>query len=406
MNETALGDLVTLKRGYDLPKRDRVKGKYPIVSSSGITGTHNDYKVDGPGVVTGRYGTLGEVYYILERFWPLNTSLYVQDFKGNDPRFISYYLDTVLSSNFNAAGAVPGVNRNALHKLKVPTPPKDQQKIAAILSAYDELIENNRRRIAILERMAEEIYREWFVRMRFPGHEQAKFHKGVPEGWEVKPLRKLMHHYIGGGWGEEDISAQFGTGAYVIRGTDIPSLNSGEFSKNVFRYHKASNYASRKLSEGDIIFEASGGSKNQLLGRSLLVTDAILEHFDHKVMCASFCKLMRFDRKQISPYFMKYFFHFYYETGLVGTFQVQSTGISNYQFESFLSAQTLFVPTDRLLDEFDTIIKPILDFKDKLAQSYLLLQQTRDRLLTRLLSSKLAVDDLDIRFPPGMVDEA
>ena len=187
--ECVLGDLITLKRGYDLPRRERVLGSYPIVSSSGVSGFHNEAKVKAPGVVTGRNGTIGEVFYIKQDFWPLNTSLYVQDFKGNDKRFISYFLKTLHLESQNVGGAVPGVNRNHLHKLKLRCPPLPiQKKIAAILSAYDDLIENNNRHIALLEQMAEEIYREWFVRMRFPGYEQATFHKGVPEGWEMVKL--------------------------------------------------------------------------------------------------------------------------------------------------------------------------------------------------------------------------
>ena len=192
-----LGELVTLKRGYDLPEPSRTPGTYPVISSCGISGSHNEYRVEGPGVVTGRYGTLGEVFYVANRFWPLNTSLYVHDFKGNSPRFMSYYLRTVLSGKFNTAGAVPGVNRNVLHKLGVPQPPREQNKIAAILSAYDDLIEHNRRRIALLEKMAEEIYREWFVRQRFPGHRQVKVKKGVPEGWEVIRLSDMVEFLAG-----------------------------------------------------------------------------------------------------------------------------------------------------------------------------------------------------------------
>ncbi|WP_200900312.1 restriction endonuclease subunit S [Rubrobacter aplysinae] len=92
-----LGDLVELKRGYDLPQRLRTQGTSPIVSSSGVTGYHSEAKVPGPGVVTGRYGTLGEVFYIADNFWPLNTTLYVRDFKGNDPRFVSYFLRLLTS---------------------------------------------------------------------------------------------------------------------------------------------------------------------------------------------------------------------------------------------------------------------------------------------------------------------
>ena len=191
-----LGDILTLQRGFDLPERDRQKGGVPIVSSSGISAYHNTAKVSGPGVVTGRYGTLGEVFYIEEDFWPLNTTLYVRDFKGNDSRFLSYFLRTLNLEQQNTAGAVPGLNRNALHLLPVSIPSLPvQQKIAAILSAYDDLIENNTRRIAILEEMAQALYREWFVHFRFPGHEEKRMVESVlgmvPEGWEVVKLGEI-----------------------------------------------------------------------------------------------------------------------------------------------------------------------------------------------------------------------
>lgn len=187
----SLGDVLTFQRGFDLPERYRREGNIPIVSSSGITGYHNVSKVSGPGVVTGRYGTLGEVFYIKEDFWPLNTTLYVRDFKGNDPLFLSYFLRTLNLAHQNVAGAVPGLNRNALHLLSANIPPlPTQRKIAAILSAYDDLIENNTRRINILEEMAQSLYREWFVHFRFPGHEKKRMVESelglIPEGWEVK----------------------------------------------------------------------------------------------------------------------------------------------------------------------------------------------------------------------------
>ncbi|HAW54594.1 MAG TPA: hypothetical protein DCX29_06525, partial [Hyphomonas sp.] len=87
-----LGDVIELKRGYDLPSRLRTGGEFPLISSSGRSDTHDQSKVSGPGVVTGRYGTIGQVFYIEEDFWPLNTTLYVRDFKGNNPRFIYYFL--------------------------------------------------------------------------------------------------------------------------------------------------------------------------------------------------------------------------------------------------------------------------------------------------------------------------
>ncbi|MCB9759143.1 MAG: restriction endonuclease subunit S [Alphaproteobacteria bacterium] len=118
-----LGDILTLKRGYDLPKRARVPGNVPIVSSSGITGSHHKAKAPAPGVVTGRYGTLGQVYFIDQEFWPLNTALYVRDFKGHSPQFCYALLTNHLDGADGGKAAVPGVNRNALHKLPVLQPP-------------------------------------------------------------------------------------------------------------------------------------------------------------------------------------------------------------------------------------------------------------------------------------------
>lgn len=195
-----LGEFVTLKRGYDLSSSLRVDGAVPVVSSSGVTGCHNTAKVKGPGVVTGRYGTLGEVFFIADDFWPLNTSLYVQDFKGNNPRFSAYFLKSVLKKTHSDKAAVPGVNRNDLHALtvRVTRDVGQQRAIVSILGAYDDLIENNRRRIRLLEQAARLLYEEWFVRYRFPGHEQVGTTGSVPEGWTRKRLSDVCDT-IGGG---------------------------------------------------------------------------------------------------------------------------------------------------------------------------------------------------------------
>ena len=188
-----LGEVIRLKRGHDLPSGQRVPGDVPIVSSSGITGYHNVAKARRPGVVTGRYGTLGEVHYIETDYWPLNTALYVEDFKGNHPRYIAYLLGTLELGSQNAAGAVPGVNRNALHQLQVSVPGVSTQvRIAAVLSAYDDLIATNQRRIALLEDAARRLYREWFVHLRYPGHESVPVKDGVPRGWRPASFADLV----------------------------------------------------------------------------------------------------------------------------------------------------------------------------------------------------------------------
>ena len=133
-----------------------------------------------------------------------------------------------------------------------------------------------------------------------------------------------------------------------------------------------------------------------------MVTEGLLSLFEDKVMCASFCKLIRFDKNQVSPFFMKYYLKLYYECDLVGIYQVQSTGISNYQFESFLNYQTLPIPNRVLLDEFDKLVMPIIKQQELLALSNAQLERTKNSLLPRLISGKLTVENLNIQFPPSM----
>ena len=173
-------------------------GTYPVVGSTSIIGHHDEFKVDPPGVVMGRSGSLGIPQYVPVKFWPHNTSLWVKDFKGNFPRYVYYLLQTLDLERFNAGTGVPTLNRNHLDNLKLtihdfPT----QREIADILSAYDELIEINQRRIVLLEQAGREIYREWFVRLRFPGHEHTKMIDGVPEDWETTTYSDVFE-FLGG----------------------------------------------------------------------------------------------------------------------------------------------------------------------------------------------------------------
>ena len=146
-----LGDCLTLKRGHDLPESRRVPGTVPIVSSSGITGFHIEKKADGPGIVTGRYGTLGEVYFVEEDYWPHNTALYVCDFKGNHPRVLFYYLKDALQSVQSNNAAVPGLNRNVLHTLPVLWPS------AKLRNHFDEFLELTFRQRRLLRQMSEKL---------------------------------------------------------------------------------------------------------------------------------------------------------------------------------------------------------------------------------------------------------
>ena len=159
-----LGDFIELKRGYDLPQAKRHSGTVPLVSSSGVSDQHNIAMVKGPGVVTGRYGTIGQVFYVEDDFWPLNTTLYVRDFKGNDPKFVHYFLKTLDFLAYSDKAAVPGVNRNHLHEALVSLPSLNlQTEIAGFLGALDDRITLLRETNVTLEGIAQALFKSWFL---------------------------------------------------------------------------------------------------------------------------------------------------------------------------------------------------------------------------------------------------
>jgi type I restriction enzyme, S subunit len=330
--------------------------------------------------------------------------------KKLNPEFLFYYLlsqnHPIRDSASESAHGTKKLDTQVLEEWPLPLPPlSTQEAIAAILSAYDDLIENNNRRILLLEKLAEELYREWFVRLRFPGFETVDKIKGVPAGWNLGRFCEIVDYYIGGGWGEDEQSATFSDPAFVIRGTDIPDLQSGSFDACPYRFHTPSNLKSRTLQPHDFVFEVSGGSKDQLLGRNVMITERVTGYLNAPVIAASFCKLIRFRSSLVSPYFMKYFMKLYYDYDLAGIYQVQSTGISNYQFESFLKFQTIILPPTELQQAFEDQVKPLVEMRDDVALSNMALRKTRNLLLPRLISGKLSVENMDIQHLPGVAAE-
>ncbi len=144
-----MDDVAPLQRGFDLPNTQLVKGDYPVVYSNGILNHHISFKIQGPGVVTGRSGTIGKVTFVENAFWPHNTSLWVKDFKNNDPRFVFYLYVFLSLEKFSTGSGVPTLNRNDVHDqlIKIPPTLAEQQAIAKVLSDTDELIQALERKI-------------------------------------------------------------------------------------------------------------------------------------------------------------------------------------------------------------------------------------------------------------------
>ncbi|MBA2115575.1 restriction endonuclease subunit S [Bremerella alba] len=140
-----LEDMVILQRGFDLPQRLRIDGEVPLMVASGQDGTHNIPKVNGPGITTGRSGKLGVVNLVLRDFWPLNTTLWVKEYKNSSPYHALFLLQSLNLENFNSGSAVPTLNRNHVHNLSLPVPPKPIVKAHAriVEGLYEKILFNS-----------------------------------------------------------------------------------------------------------------------------------------------------------------------------------------------------------------------------------------------------------------------
>ena len=143
-----IGDVVTLQRGYDLPRDKMVSGSYPVAGSTDTIFYHNEYTTEAPCVVMGRSGNIGKPRLYMERCWAHNTTLFVKDFKGNNPYWSYYMLRSIDYSQFRGGSAVPTLNRNHVHSFEISIPPVNQQnEFAEIILPLLLLIENNRKEI-------------------------------------------------------------------------------------------------------------------------------------------------------------------------------------------------------------------------------------------------------------------
>ena len=293
-----------------------------------------------------------------------------------------FYLLKNEENNFilQSGGSIyDSINKDKLNDFDVSIPTVDTQKqIADVLSGYDNLIENNARRIQILEQTAQAVYKEWFTSL-------------ASKKWNVSTLRDVIDSYIGGGWGKEEPDKKYSGHAYFIRGTDIPNASTGNISTCPLRYHTPSNLRTRVLQAGDLVFEVSGGSKGQPVGRSLLITNNLLDQFKQNVICASFCKLIRPDQNKISSFQLYEQILGWYKNGVIEKYQVQSTGISNFRFESFIDEEKVILPPEEIREKFDHLVSPLFDEIYSLGKQNQNLRQTRNLLLPKLITGEIKV---------------
>ncbi|MBK6859223.1 MAG: restriction endonuclease subunit S [Saprospiraceae bacterium] len=286
-------------------------------------------------------------------------------------------------------GYVKSVGRGAANQVRIALglikefsfnlpPLHTQRKIASILSAYDDLIENNLKRIKLLEEKAQLHYKELMREMSYSKTKREEY------------IKDCLAFYIGGGWGEEDYKEKFTEPAYVIRGTDIPNTRGGNVSGIPLRFHKSSNLESRKMQVGDIVFEISNGQINNI-GRTVLISKRLLGQFDQPVMCASFAKLIRVNEK-VSPEFFYLYLNEGQENGLLYQYKSNSAnGINNFAFETFIDEVKITIPKETELKAFTVKVKPIFTLISTLGEQNSKLREARDILLPKLMNGQIEV---------------
>lgn len=292
---------------------------------------------------------------------------FIPDKNKSDVSFIKYCLDIykLQIQSISQGTTQDNLSLEKLLSFKFRIPPlPTQKKIAAILCTYDDLIENNNRRIALLEKMAEEIYREWFVRLRFPGHEQVTFYKGVPDGWERKRFDEFCLLQRGYDLPDDKVKP----GKYpVVASTTIKTYH------NEFKVHPPVITTGRSGSLGTVLFinTQAWALNTTLFVKNFYGNSAYLIYYTLK-----FLRLENFN---------------------------SGAGVPTLN-RNHLGSLYMSIPPKTLQDNFDKKISVIFEKKELLAKSNDILKQTRDRLLTRLISGKLSVEELDIQFPPSMAE--
>lgn len=376
MEKIRFDNFVSLNRGFDLPDDKIIEGKYPVIASTSIKAYHNQFKVKAPIVVTGRSGSLGKVQYVDEDGWPLNTALYAKDFHGNNPKYVYYFLQTMHLEQYNAGAGVPTLNQNHLHSLKIlihklPT----QQKIASILSAYDNLIQNYKKQIEALQTAASELYKEWFVRFRFPGWKNAKFENGIPEGWKIERIGNVGE-VIGGGTPSTE-NEEYWDG-------DIPWLSPVDLSDNtnVYVSRGSKNITELGLKKSSAKMMPTGTvllSSRAPVGYVALAKNPICTNQGFKsVVC---------NTSVIQPIYLYYYFRMnknYLQSIASGATFPELSG-------SMMKKMKVLLPTEKVQQEFSKRARIFIEKAELLSEQITNLTQQRGLLLPRLMSGKIII---------------
>jgi type I restriction enzyme S subunit len=440
-----LNDFITLQRGFDLPKDTRSNGEIPVVASTGITGYHNEVKVRAPGVVIGRSGSIGGGQYITEDFWPLNTTLWVKDFKGHHPRYVYYLLRSIDFNQFNVGTGVPTLNRNHLNSVFVADLGWEYEKrIAEIVGDLDDKIELNRQTNQTLEQIAQAIFKSWFVdfepvkakaaalsalslRERAGVRGQSLAEQAaicaisgktpeqlaqldpqtlqqlkttaalfpdalvdselgkMPEGWEVKTLEKLSSTMAMGPFGSNiKVETFVDEGVPIINGQQLKGTMLEDGDNKFLTYEHADKLIKSNVYRGDIVITHRG-----TLGQVSIIPEG--SKYERYIVSQSQCYI-RPDREVVSPLFMIYYFK-----SDVGQHELlahkSQVGVPSIAMPvTNLRKIELLAPSKVVSDKFQYIVADLQRNMSINIDEIYSLQELRDTLLPKLLSGELPIN--------------
>lgn len=376
---------------------DIADGKIDVTRIVRVPDKHIDrlkrHKLAKGDIVYGRRGDIGRQALVRDENvgWLCGTGC-LKITLGNGPltyEFLHRYLSTKAVVSWiegQAVGAtMPNLNTGILERVPVfyPEDKVIQEKISATLSAYDELIENNQRRIALLEKIAAEIYREWFVRLRFPGYEKVKFVKGVPEGWEVRTLASFASE--------------------IKKGVKKKNLSDDEIYIGLEHIPRRS-IAIKEWATADTV------DSDKLLFQERDILFCKIRPYLHKVALSHVAGACSSDTIVIRPksrIHEGYLLFTVFSDTFIELATVASKGTKMPRADwGFLKKLELAVPNTQLLEayqvQFDILFEQIVN----LLKENESLVSSRDLIFPRLISGKLSVENLDIQFPPSMAEDA
>ena len=349
-------------------------GDYPVIGGNGLRGYTDSYNFDGECAVIGRQGAYcGNVKYFSGKGYMTEHAVVAEPNEKCNAKYLTYKLSGLQLGRFSGQAAQPGLSVTKLARLRIEMPTRQyQDKVASVLSAYDNLIEVNNKRIKVLEQMAENLYKEWFVRFRFPGHENAEFENGLPKGWKQHRFSSIAN-ILSGGTPSTEQEEFYGGG--------IPFYTPKDSSDNYYVFDTITTitkdgleHCNSLLYSKDTIMITARGTVGNL---NLLAVPMAMNQSCYAINSG----LIR----------SQYYLFFLLKREILKLKKMASGGVFDTIIVSSFDHIKVYVPTEDLIQEFHNRIVPIMEETYNIISQNRALVKQRDMLLPRLMSGKLEV---------------